>query len=180
MSPFSIITHTQIASRERFNLRNIWGWTFEIKFQWLSWGPILENTSSSFHKSQKWKSCDARLCIGEALAKIAWCVTRTSFLLRGARKKERKKQKQLRSVSSLCVPCNNSLLNPRCPSVRPYGTTTRRFKTKHYMRYTTQTQWLISHTYTHTRIHTQREDAPPASSHARTFSLSDTDTHTRA
>jgi len=24
------------------------------------------------------------------------------------------------------VPCNNSLLNPRCPSVRPCGTTIRR------------------------------------------------------
>lgn len=77
----------------------------------------------------------------------------------------RKKEKQLGSVSSLCVPCNNSLLNPRCPSVRPYGTTTRRFKTKHTLHDTdyndtihrgTRTHTYMVHTHTHiwyTHVH---------------------------
>ena len=65
----------------------------------------------------------------------------------------RKKEKQLGSVSSLCVPCNNSLLNPRCPSVRPYGTTTRRFKTKHTLHDTDYNDTTQRYTRTHTHIY---------------------------
>ena len=65
----------------------------------------------------------------------------------------RKKEKQLGSVSSLCVPCNNSLLNPRCPSVRPYGTTTRRFKMKHTLHDTDYNDTTQRYTRTHTHIY---------------------------
>lgn len=93
---------------------------------------------------------------------------------------KRKKQKQLGSVSSLCVPCNNSLLNPRCPSVRPYGTTTRRFKTKHT--YTTQIQRQIAHTEYHTyaHTHTQNENTHALSLPVQTSTHIHTHTRARA
>lgn len=73
----------------------------------------------------------------------------------------RKKEKQLGSVSSLCVPCNNSLLNPRCPSVRPYGTTTRRFKTKHTLHDTDYNDTIHRGTRTHTyMVHTRALSLP--------------------
>lgn len=83
----------------------------------------------------------------------------------------RKEEKQLGSVSSLCVPCNNSLLNPRCPSVRPYGTTTRRFKTKHTLHDTDYNDTTRIHrgTRTHTyMVHTRALSLPIQTLHIYT------------
>lgn len=84
--------------------------------------------------------------------------------------RRRKRQKQLGSVSSLCVPCNNSLLNPRCPSVRPYGTTTRRFKTKH----------TLHTTHLHPRRQTRGHTCTHTHLHARSHTVTHTHRHTRA
>lgn len=145
---------------------------------------ILQSIIVFLRKSKSWKFSDPKASVSIGFAKIGSFVTRTSSSRKHSEPcrfiGKRKKQKQLGSVSSLCVPCNNSLLNPRCPSVRPYGTTTRRFKTKHT--YTTQIQRQIAHTEyhtyarTHTHIHKTRTHTHSLSryKHPHTF------THTRA
>lgn len=146
----------KIPSTINFKIVERGDWLKIEIFFFYSWRKTFEEKISFYVKKKNWGD--------------SWRgpVTRESTANRAGRRKE---EKQLGSVSSLCVPCNNSLLNPRCPSVRPYGTTTRRFKTKHTLHDTDYNDTTRIHrgTRTHTyMVHTRALSLPIQTLHIYT------------